>query len=86
VDVVAVAFPQYPANSIASGTVVLRIRVDEMGRIEKTVVVRRIASLTSPAVRALREWKFKPAEFDGKPLASSIALAFVFRAPLPRNP
>jgi len=86
VDVVAVAFPQYPANSIASGTVVLRIRVDEMRRIEKTVVVRRIASLTSPAVRALREWKFKPAEFDGKPLPSSIALAFVLRPPLTGSP
>lgn len=86
VDVVAGAFPQYPANCIASGTVVLRVSVDEMGRIEKTVVVRRIASLTSPAVRALREWKFKPAEFDGKPLPSSIALAFVLRPPLPRSP
>jgi TonB family protein len=86
VDVVAAAFPQYPVNSIASGTVVLRVNVDEMGRVEKTIAVRRIASLTSPAVHAVKEWKFKPAEFDGKPLASSIALAFVFRAPLPRNP
>lgn len=86
VDVVAAAFPQYPVNSIASGTVVLRVNVDEMGKVEKTVVVRRIPSLTSPAIRALREWKFKPAEFDGKPLPSCIALAFVLRPPLPGTP
>ena len=86
VDVEAAAFPQYPVNSIASGTVVLRVNVDETGRVENTVAVRRIPSLTSPAIRALREWKFKPAEFDGKPLPSSIALAFVLRPPLPRTP
>jgi TonB family protein len=85
VRVVAVAFPQYPVDSIASGTVVLRVGVDEMGKVENIVVVRRIASLTSPAIRAVKEWKFKPAEFDGKPLRSSITLAFVLRPPLPKS-
>ena len=86
VDVVAATFPQYPVNSIASGTVVLRVSVDEVGRLEKTIVVRGITSLTSPAIHALKEWKFKPAELDGKPLPSSIALAFVLRPPPPRSP
>ena len=83
IDVLAATFPQYPINSVAFGTVVLRVIVDKTGKVAKTVPVRRIPSLTSPAIRVLGEWKFKPAEFDGKPVPSSIALAFVFRLPLP---
>jgi TonB family protein len=86
VDVVAAAFPQYPVNSIASGTVVIRATIGETGTVKNTVVVRRVASLTSPAMRVLTQWKFKPAEIDGHPLSSSIALAFVFRPPLSNSP
>jgi outer membrane biosynthesis protein TonB len=83
IDVLGASFPQYPINSIASGTVVLRVTIDETGKVDKTVPVRRIPSLTSPAILALQEWKFQPAEFDGKPASASVALAFVFRQPLP---
>jgi outer membrane biosynthesis protein TonB len=83
VDILAASFPQYPINSVASGTVALLVTIDETGKVGKAVPVRRIPSLTSPAIRALREWQFKPAELDGKPVRTSVALAFVFRQPLP---
>lgn len=85
VEVIAAAFPQYPASSVTTGTVVLRVTVDENGRAEKTMAVRRIASLTSQCIRTVSDWKFKPAEFQGKPSRSSIALAFVLRPPLRTN-
>jgi hypothetical protein len=83
VDVLAASFPQYPINSVAFGTVVLRVIVDETGKVVKTIPARRIPSLTSAAIRVLPEWKFKPAGFEGTPVRSSITLAFVFRLPLP---
>jgi outer membrane biosynthesis protein TonB len=83
VDVLAASFVQYPINSIASGAVVLRLTIDKAGNVKKTLVVRRVPSLTSPAIRALREWRFKAAAFAGKPVDASIALAFVLRPPLP---
>lgn len=82
VEVLAAAFPQYPANSLAIGTVVLRLTVGKNGKVEDTEAVRKIASLTSPCIRVVKEWRFKPAELQGKPLRSSIALAFVLRPPL----
>ena len=83
VDVLTASFPQYPINSVASGTVVLRVTIDETGKVESTAAVRRIPSLTSPAIHVLREWQFKPATFNDKPVRSSIAIGFVFRQPRP---
>lgn len=85
VEVIAATFPQYPANSVTMGTVVLRVSVDKSGNAESTTAVRRIPSLTSQCIRTIKEWKFKPAEFRGRPTPSSIALAFVLRPPASTN-
>jgi len=81
VKVVAASFPQYPTNSVTTDTVVIRVTVDSEGRVENTVAIRDIASLTAPCIRVLKEWKFEPALFRGKPIPSSVALAFVLRLP-----
>jgi TonB family protein len=79
--VVAASFLQYPVNSVTTGTVVVRVTVDSNGRAENTIPIRDIASLTAPCIRVVKEWKFEPAQFRGKPIPSSIALAFVLRVP-----
>ena len=81
VKVVAASFPQYPMNSVTTGTVVIRVTVDSEGRVENTVAIRDIASLTAPCIRVLKEWKFEPAQFRRLPIPSSVALAFVLRLP-----
>ena len=81
IEVVAATFPQYPVNSVTTGTVVLRVTVDSDGQIKNTVAIRDIASLTATCIRALNEWKFEPAQFRGIPIPSSIALVFVLRPP-----
>ena len=83
VRVIAAAFPQYPLNSVTTGTVVLRVTVDDGGQAHGIVAVRKITSLTSSAIRAMKLWKFQAAEFHGEPCSSSVALAFVLRPPSP---
>jgi TonB family protein len=71
----------YPLQSVATGTVVLEVSLDEVGKITDVRVVRGIASLTEPAEPSVRQWKFQPAEFDGEPASSKIVVAFSFVPP-----
>jgi TonB family protein len=71
----------YPLQSVVSGTVVLEVSLDETGKIIDLRVVRGIASLTEPAERSLRQWKFQPAKLAGKPVPSKIPVAFSFVPP-----
>lgn len=79
--VVSVADVTYPLQSIASGTVVLEVSLDETGNITDVRVVRGIPSLTEPAEQSVRQWKFQQAELDGKPVPSKIPVAFSFVPP-----
>ena len=81
IEVVAATFPQYPVNSVTTGTVVLRVTIDSDRQVKNTAAIRDITSLTATCIRALKEWKFQPAQFQGIPIPSSIALAFVLRPP-----
>jgi hypothetical protein len=81
VKVVLARFPQYPPNSVTTGTVIVRVTVDSKGRIENPVAIRDIASLTAPCIDVVKEWRFEPAEFRGKPIPASVAVAFVLRLP-----
>src|SRR5258705_76047 len=71
----------YSTKSIAVGTVIVRVTVDSEGRIENTVGIRDIASLTAPCIDVVKEWRFEHAEFRGKPIPASVAVAFVLRLP-----
>ena len=82
VKVVLARFPQYPGNSVTAGTVILRVTVDSKGRVENTTAIRDIASLTATCIDVVKEWRFEPAEYRGKPIPASIAVAFVLRLPL----
>src|SRR5215472_1378474 len=81
VKVVAASFPQYPVNSVITGTVVLRVSVDSEGHVADTVAVRDIVPLTAACIRILKEWKFELAQYQGMPILASIALVFVLRPP-----
>lgn len=71
----------YPLQSIVSGTVVLEVSLDDAGKITEVRVVRGIPSLTEAAEQSVRRWKFQPAELDGKPVPSKVAVAFSFVPP-----
>jgi TonB family protein len=79
--VVSVVEAIYPLQSVAAGTVVLEISLDETGKVIDVRVVRGIPSLTEPAEQSVRQWKFQPAELDGKQVPSKVPVAFSFVPP-----
>jgi len=75
------AYPDYPVNSTAWGSVVIQVSLDKSGTIQKADVLRKQEPFTSFAVEALKRWSFQPATLHGKPADSQLAIAFVFQVP-----
>jgi protein TonB len=76
--------PQYPSMARAAGiegTVLLRVHVDETGRVVELFVERTDAGdvFTADALRAVREWRFRPARQGGRPVASWLLVPLRFR-------
>ncbi|MGH9791163.1 MAG: energy transducer TonB [Candidatus Acidiferrales bacterium] len=84
--VLATVDANYPPTSIAGGTVVLQVAVSEAGAITEVEVVGDIPSLTVAAERAVRQWKFAPAELNGRPVASTVIVAVSFTRPVLNPP
>jgi len=62
------------------GTVVLGLIVDSAGRPKGLKVERGLGmGLDEKALEAVRNWKFEPAEKDGKPVAVAISVEVQFR-------
>jgi TonB family protein len=78
--------PLYPPNSRAWGTVVFEVTIGEDGSMENVKVIRSIPSLTEPAERALRKWKFRPGTLDDRPVRTKMGVAFTFGTPLLMQP
>jgi outer membrane biosynthesis protein TonB len=78
-EVISASDILFPIQSIADGVVVLDASLDDKGAITGITVVRDVPSLTSPAISAIRTWKFSPATRPGKPEPSTMRVAVVFR-------
>lgn len=81
-QVVAALEAPYPPNSVAAGTVVFEVTVSASGAIEEIRKVRAVPSLTEVAERSLKQWKFRPAMLDGRPVRSKVTVAFSFTRPI----
>jgi hypothetical protein len=82
--IVSAAYPGYPANSATFGSVIIQVTVGTEGKIESTKVLREMSEpgpFTALATDALGKWQFQAATLRGKPVASKVAIAFVFQAP-----
>ena len=73
--------PEYPVNSVGEGSVVLNEMVDREGRATSIHVVRDLASLTSPTVSAVRQWRFAPGKRGGEAVESGVIVVVTFRRP-----
>lgn len=78
----SVAYPNYPVNSVAWGSVVVQVTVDPKGTIGKSEVLLGTAPFKDLALKALEKWSFQPATQDGRPVPSEIPIAFIFQAPV----
>lgn len=78
-------FPEYPADALkagAEGKVLLNVTVGEDGTVSAVSVREGIAGhpqLDEAAVRAVKGWRFKPAECDGVPVEMGVVVPVEFR-------
>jgi TonB family protein len=68
----------YPVNSVATGTVVVVVVVEQDGQVSKAKVLKSVASLDEPSVYAAKQWRFEPARLDGHPIRSGASISFVY--------
>ena len=62
------------------GTIVLKLLVDENGRPRAIRTVRPLGmGLDEAAVAAVRKWRFRPGEKDGKPVVTEATIEIGFR-------
>jgi TonB family protein len=80
--ILSAVWAQYPVRSVASGSVVVEVAVDAAGKVAGVQVLRPIEGFTPLAVKAARQWRFRPATLDGNPVPSKVAIAFVFANPV----
>jgi periplasmic protein TonB len=75
--------PKYPADALRSnqtGTVVVRVEVGADGEPTDVSVARssRSRSLDRAAMQAVRRWKFRPAQQDGRAVAATVEVPVEF--------
>ncbi|MCI0662809.1 MAG: energy transducer TonB [Acidobacteria bacterium] len=76
--------PVFPANArkmLASGPVDVQITISEEGRVIEAKAIRGHLALRSAAAEAARNWVFKPAVLNGKPVKIESTLTFIFNEP-----
>jgi protein TonB len=74
--------PMYPAlakNQHISGNVQIDALIDANGRVTTMKVVSGPTLLQQAAMDALKQWKYQPAQLDGKPVAMHLTVTLQFR-------
>jgi protein TonB len=76
--------PKYPAEARsrgAQGTIVLKIVVDENGKVASVGLVEGNAALANSAIEAVKQWRYRPYERDGKGLSFQTVVIVDFQRP-----
>jgi len=76
--------PVYPAEARLlrlEGTVILAAMVMEDGTVRDVKVVEGSPVLAQSAVDAVKHWRYKPYELDGKPVKNEIGISVDFKLP-----
>lgn len=81
VGILSFAYPDYPVDSVAWGSVVTQLTVDESGQVKNVDLLHGMAAFNNLASDALKKWRFQAATFKGKPITSKTVVAFIFQPP-----
>lgn len=76
--------PIYPVEANAKrlqGTVILSAMVMEDGTVNDIKVLAGVPPLSQSAVDAVKQWRYKPFELDGRPVKNEIRIDIDFRLP-----
>ena len=82
------AEPFYPPIAKAAhvqGSVLLHADVDERGAVTKVEVIGGPPMLRAAAMDAVKQWKYKPFEVDGKPAAVRVVVSVPFSLGIPTS-
>ncbi len=74
----APAYPMVARQLKLKGKVSIEAVVNESGEVADVKVVAGNPVLSKPAVEAVKKWRFRPFEQQGKPAAAVVALSFEF--------
>jgi TonB family protein len=80
--IVAAAYPAYPIDAASVGAVVVRVKLDADGMVKEVTAIRSFRPFTRSSMEAAKKWQFRPATLHGEPIASNIAIAFVYSPPV----
>lgn len=81
VGILAFAYPAYPVNSVAWGSVVIEVTVDGSGAVKGVEFLHRMGVFDPFALEALKKWRFRAATFNGRPIEAKTVIAFTFQPP-----
>lgn len=76
------AYPESARKRKAEGTVLVQARVAKSGKVDRIKIAKDkgvAPDLDKAAVDAVRQWEFKPAQLDGKPVVSWVVVPIVFK-------
>ena len=79
--ILSFAYPEYPVNSVISGSVVVQVTVDGSGDVKDVEFLHGLANFNNFVSAALKHWRFQAATFNGKPITSKTVIAFAFQPP-----
>jgi len=73
-------YPQQALQEGATGDVIVKVWVDEQGKVHEVVVLQTDAEIfNAPAIEAARQWIFTPAKILGKPVSVWVSIPFYFQ-------
>ncbi len=71
-------YPELAKRARVSGTVILKVSVDEEGNVYDVIVLRGHPLLEQAAVAAVRQWKYSPTLLNGEPVPVIAEVTVVF--------
>jgi len=72
-------YPELARRARLEGVVVLRIVIDEQGRVEDAEVLRPLGlGLDEAAVEAVRQWRYTPTRYNGRPVELVLTVTVQF--------
>jgi protein TonB len=72
-------YPQMARNQRVSGNVQIDALIDADGNVSSMKVLSGPPLLHQAALNALKQWKYQPAELDGKPTSMHLTVTIQFR-------
>lgn len=74
--------PEYPRELLSAGvqgSVFVRATISEQGKVENAVVIKSTDKrFDEAALEAVKQWEFKPATLDGKPIRTEVTIPMKF--------